>query len=83
MVAVKQIPKTKANDMNYRDGLEELKAYRRFFKYNGEPYDTYKDMPGINSLCTLIDSQEDKSDLWLVFELCGKSLSKVLFQTKG
>lgn len=83
LVAVKQIPKSKNNEMNYRDGLEELKAYRRFFKYNGVPFDTYKDMPGIESLCTLIDSQEDKQDLWMVFELCGQSLSKVLFKTKG
>ena len=31
----------------------------------------------------MIDCIDDKNDLWLVFELCGKPLSKVLFPTKG
>lgn len=28
-------------------------------------------------------SIEDSKDLWLVFELCGQPLSKILFKTKG
>lgn len=47
------------------------------------PFDAYTQNPGINSLCKLLDSKEDKSDLWLVFELCGKPLSKTIFDVKG
>ena len=31
----------------------------------------------------MVNFIDDKHDLWLVFELCGKPLSKVLFPTKG
>ena len=34
-------------------------------------------------MCKLLDFQEDKFDLWLVYELCGSPLSKLMFQTKG
>jgi len=31
----------------------------------------------------MLDSIEDKQDLWLVMELCGKPLSKEMFEVKG
>jgi hypothetical protein len=42
-----------------------------------------EDHPGIISLCRMFKALEDKSDLWLVFELCGQPLSKILFKQKG
>lgn len=35
-------------------------------------------------ICMLIDSQEDKKDLWLIYELCeGKTLNELCFEVKG
>lgn len=62
---------------------EELKINQEFFQINGEPWDAYKQHPGIDSICKLLDSFEDNKDFWLVFELCGKPLSKLLYSTKG
>jgi len=31
----------------------------------------------------MLDYKEDKNDLWLIYELCGKPLSKLLFNAKG
>ena len=31
----------------------------------------------------MFDCKEDKGDLWLIFEVCGKPLSKALFEVKG
>ena len=62
---------------------EELKINRCFYQLNGKPYDAYKDHLGLNSLCMMREHQDTKQDIWLVFELCGKPLSKVLYNTKG
>lgn len=43
----------------------------------------YKGHPGLNTFCKMLDDVEDKSDLWVVYELGGKPLSKLLMQTKG
>lgn len=45
--------------------------------------ETYKLHPGIHNLCKLLDSRDERQDLWLMFELCGKPLSKTLFEVKG
>lgn len=42
-----------------------------------------KDIDGSNHICSLIDAKEDKHDLFLIFELGGKSISKELFEVKG
>lgn len=34
-------------------------------------------------MCKLLDSKDEKQDLWLVFELCGRPLSKSVFEVKG
>ena len=54
-----------------------------FYDSNGSLLEAYQNNPGINSLCMLLDHDEDQHDLWLVYELCGKSLNKVLYDTKG
>jgi len=83
-VAVKQFPKCAKNESNYQSGLAEMKMQRLFYNnITGQPHSMYAGHPGLNSLCKMLDSQEDKHDLWIVYELCGKPLSKMLFQTKG
>ena len=47
-----------------------------FFAKNGEIQDRFRNHKGINNVCKLLDSIDDKNDLWLVMELCGKPLSK-------
>ena len=56
---------------------------RLFYQRNGEPYQAYAGHPGLSSICKMIDFVEDKADLWLVYELCGQPLTKMLFTTKG
>ena len=82
-VAVKQFPKCPKNDSNYQSGLSEIKTTKLFYTFSGKPHKCYEGHPGLKSLCKLLDSQEDKHDLWIIYELCGKPLSKMLFQTKG
>jgi hypothetical protein len=54
-----------------------------FYDHRGALYDAYSGHPGVGSLCMLLAHQEDKHDLWLVYELCGQPLNKVLYKTKG
>jgi serine/threonine protein kinase len=36
------------------------------------------------SVCMLMDHQESRQDLWLIYELCaGRTLNELLFQVKG
>ena len=53
------------------------------FNKSGQPIGKFKDHSGINSICKLYGAVEDKWDLWLIYELCGTPLSKLLFETKG
>ena len=78
-VAIKQFPKCSKNESNYHSGLAEVKIARSFYQPGGEPHEAYKDHPGLESMCKLLAQSEDKNDLWLVYELCGKPLSKLLF----
>ena len=82
-VAIKQFPKSKSNEHNYNSAIEELKINKCFYQINGEPYDVFKGHPGLDNICKLLNTVETKQDLWLVFELCGKPLSKLLYNTKG
>ena len=82
-MAIKQFPKDKKNETNFQSAQDEIKWHRTFYKPNNEPYDQYKDHPGLDSLCKLQGQREDKFDLWLIYELCGSPLSKLLFQPKG
>lgn len=38
---------------------------------------------GLQYLCKMLDSRDERQDLWLIFELCGKPLSKTIFDVKG
>ena len=69
--------------MSFKSAQDELKLHRNFYMFNGNPYDSYAEHPGLDSLCKLLDQKDDKFDLWLVYELCGSPLSKLLFTTKG
>eukprot|EP00347_Sterkiella_histriomuscorum_P016998 403351053 len=83
LVAVKQFPKSSSQISNLESGYKELSINRKFFQSKGVPFEAYSSNPGINYLCKLLDNKEDKQDLWLIFELCGKPLSKSLFEVKG
>ena len=38
----------------------------------------------LESICALMDSVEDKKDLWLIYELCpGRTVNESLFEVKG
>ena len=50
---------------------------------NGEPYPTFNGHDGINTICKLLDCRDEKNDLYLMFELCGKPMSKSVFEVKG
>ena len=63
--------------------MKELTIAKKLFKPNGEPYPAFAGHPGLEYICKLLDHQEDKLDLWLIFELCGKPLSKLLFDVRG
>ena len=83
LVAVKQFPKCKSNETNLKSGIQEYGLNKKFFNADGSPNFMLEGHPGIISLCRMFKALEDKSDLWLVFELCGQPLSKILFKQKG
>ncbi len=64
-------------------GYRELMINNIFFTRHGEIQDRFKSHKGISYLCKLLDSIDDKNDLWLIMELCGKPLSKRMFEVKG
>ena len=63
--------------------MQELQLNRKFFQTDGTPHYMMAGHPGLVSLCRMFSATEDAKDLWLVFELCGQPLSKILFKTKG
>lgn len=83
LVAVKQFPKCKQNETNFKSGMQELQLNRKFFQPDGTPHYLMQGHPGLVSLCRMFAAVDDAKDLWLVFELCGQPLSKILFKTKG
>ena len=44
---------------------------------------TEKDFPGLEYIAALLDTVDDKSDFWLIYELGGPNLTKNLFDVKG
>lgn len=82
--AVKQFPKQQRNETNYQSGLTEVKLNSLFYDpRTGQAHPKFQGHPGLMSICRMYGMQEDKNDLWLIFELCGRPLSKILLQTKG
>lgn len=78
LYAVKQFPKCKQNEHNYKNVKDEIKINKIFFADR-----RWQNHPGLQSICRLIDCQENKYDIWLVFELGGQPLNNLLYNTKG
>jgi dual specificity tyrosine-phosphorylation-regulated kinase 2/3/4 len=74
-VAIKQFPKK----MDTSSGKVEALILQRIFETEIDP----KEFPGIKYIAELLDINEDKSDLWLTYELGGMTLTKNLFDVKG
>jgi hypothetical protein len=52
-------------------GYRELMINSMFFDSNGGITEAYRNHPGIEYLCRMLESVEEKHDLWLIMELCG------------
>jgi len=74
-VAVKQFPKK----MDTSSGRVEALILQRIFETEIDK----EEFPGIKYIAELLDINEDKSDLWLTYELGGITLTKNLFEVKG
>lgn len=74
-VAVKQFPKK----VDFSSGKVEALILQRIFQTEIDP----KEFPGIKYIAELLDINEDKTDLWLTYELGGMTLTKNLFEVKG
>ncbi|CAI2362767.1 unnamed protein product [Moneuplotes crassus] len=74
-VAVKQFPKK----MDVSSGRVEALILQRIFENEIDS----TEFPGINYIAKLLDTIEDKNDLWLIYELGGVTLTKNLFEVKG
>lgn len=61
----------------------EIKIGEMLFKGKGEPNDDAKVYPGINSIAGYIGYIDDVKDLWIIYEVGGMSLTKLLFNVKG
>ena len=61
----------------------EKEIYSTFFNYDGTPKEDFADNKGLDSICKLFGAIEDRHDLWLIYEVCGIPLSKLLYDTKG
>lgn len=65
--------------MEVKDGFdgENDDEFERVFALDPENF------PGIKNISKLMDIIDDKSDLWLVYELGSACLGKVLHEVKG
>ena len=75
--AAKQFPKQKQQIDS--TAKVELLIYKRLYDFMEE----VESHPGLESVAKLIDHIEDNKDFWLIYELGGQSLSKLLFDVKG
>jgi len=91
-VAIKQMAKTGGGDSKRND----IYYGQLLFKDGGEPREEFKVYPGsflmilllnyeigIRNISSFIDFKSTKSDDWHISELCGKTLSSLLFDIKG
>jgi hypothetical protein len=95
-VAIKQFPKVRGQPID-SSALNEIETGNLMFPlqvkdgYEGDNSDEFErgyafdfdDMPGIMSIAKLLDQIEDKQDLWLIYEVGSKCLSKLLHEVKG
>jgi hypothetical protein len=57
-------------------GLREVQMNRKFFDEGGIYNEQFKNHPGMNHLCKMLNNLDERQDLWIVFEVCGKPMSK-------
>jgi dual specificity tyrosine-phosphorylation-regulated kinase 2/3/4 len=84
LVAVKQV--LKGTTMKHRSDMESARremAVAELFWSNGRSRVDEKQYPGITYVAETLDFQETKTDIWVVMEFGGKSLSKALYDVKG
>ncbi len=83
--AVKQF--AKGNDFKNKADVEscqaEIEIGNMLFGTKGAPRDSEGEYPGVHSVAAYLDLIEDAKDIWLIYELGGASLSKLLFDVKG
>lgn len=83
---MKQFPKLKSSSGIDQSAKAELDFMLKLFPRDnhslGNSLDPQK-YPGIKSITKLMDVVEDSKDLWLIYELGGQSMSKLLFDVKG
>ena len=84
-VALKQF--AKGNGFKSRADIEscqaELEIGQLLFGGQGAAVDDPHVYPGISSIARFLDCVQDPKDLWLVYEVGGMSLTKLLFDVKG
>jgi hypothetical protein len=56
---------------------------RKYFEDGGIYNEQFEDHPGMKYLCKMLNNIDERQDLWIVFEVCGKPMSKQLFEVKG
>ena len=95
-VALKQFPKVKGQPLD-NSALIEIETGNTLFPLavkdgcEGNTDDEFERVdgvdssqyPGIRSIAKLLDQIEERHDLWLVYELGGKCLGKILAEVKG
>ena len=95
-VALKQFPKVKGQPLD-NSALIEIETGNTLFPLavkdgcEGNNDDEFERVdgvdssqyPGIRSIAKLLDQIEERHDLWLVYELGGKCLGKILAEVKG
>jgi hypothetical protein len=84
-VAMKQFAKN--NGFKSRADIEscqaEIEMGELLFSGKGVPIDDPRIFPGVGSIARFLDCIHDPKDLWLVYEVGGLSLTKLLFEVKG
>uniref|UniRef100_A0A0G4ICY6 Protein kinase domain-containing protein n=1 Tax=Chromera velia CCMP2878 TaxID=1169474 RepID=A0A0G4ICY6_9ALVE len=84
-VAIKQVLKgsTAKASADVESARREI-SVGQFLFHNGEPRKALEsEFRGIRHVARMIDSRETARDLWIVFEMAGVSLTKLLFNIKG
>ena len=60
-----------------------MRIAKKWFQKGGSPKENVKNHQGLKNIAALIDNHSTRSDQWLMFEMGGQSLSKMLFDVKG
>ena len=60
-----------------------MRIAKKWFNDEGQPFQDIAGHPGIKHIAALVGHHATNKDQWLIFELGGRSLSKLLFDVKG